>query len=218
MPRNELNRRLDEIRSTVLDTGDRVHRALRLARNALAYPDRSLIEGIIAGDEIVDRTCAAIEAEAELAITLHQPAVGDLRAVLAALIIAQELERIGDHVASIARLTAQLPHVPEAEMISLLSALSAATEAQLRGALAAYRHGDVERAREVCRGDAAVDDQYRQFVQRILGMPHLEHDAIPLYTYLLWIAHNLERIADRATNICERVEFIATGKRAVLPG
>jgi phosphate transport system protein len=84
---------------------------------------------------------------------------------------------------------------------------------QLQGALDAYRASDATRAREVWAGDDAIDSLNGQFVQVLLSRMRSDQDKVVNDTYLLWVAHNLERIADRATNICERVVYIATGER-----
>jgi phosphate transport system protein len=150
-------------------------------------------------------------------ITLHQPAVRDLRAVLAALIIAEELERIGDLAEGIAQLTTRLIQSPDVQEVRTLTSLAALARVQLQGALDAYRAGDATRAREVWAGDDAIDSLNGQFVQALLSRMRSDQDKVVNDTYLLWVAHNLERIADRATNICERVVYIATGERITEP-
>jgi phosphate transport system protein len=86
---------------------------------------------------------------------------------------------------------------------------------QLQGALDAYRSCDAARAGAVWNGDNAVDTLYGRFVQSLMGAMSRDQETVTTDTYLLWVAHNLERIADRATNICERVVFIATGERTM---
>jgi phosphate transport system protein len=150
-------------------------------------------------------------------ITLQQPAVRDLRAVLAALIIAEELERIGDHAEGIAQLTTRLIQPPDEQEVRTLTSLAALARVQLQGALDAYRAGDATRAREVWAGDDAMDSLHSQFVQALLSRMRSDQEKVVNDTYLLWVSHNLERIADRATNICERVVYIATGERITEP-
>jgi phosphate transport system protein len=216
MSRTELDRQLEELRTAVLEVGDSVLGAVGQAMEALLHQDRRAVDAVIAGDDAIDRACAAIEERSARVITLQQPAVGDLRAVLAALLIAEELERIGDHAEGIAQLTARLVQAPDEQEVRTLSNLAALTRVQLQGALDAYRAGDPLRARAVWADDDAVDSLHSQFVQALLSRMRSDQDRVINDTYLLWVAHNLERIADRATNICERVVFIATGERSIV--
>jgi phosphate transport system protein len=213
MSRIELDRQLEELRTAVLQMGEGVVASIDQALEALTHQDHRALDAVIAGDDTIDRACAAIEDLSARVITLHQPAVRDLRAVLAALIIAEELERIGDHAEGIAQLAARLPQPPDDEEVCTLTKLAALARVQLQGALDAYRAGDATRAREVWAGDGAMDSLYSHVVQALLSRMRSDQDKVVKDTYLLWVSHNLERIADRATNICERVVFIATGER-----
>src|SRR5437763_5973941 len=217
MSRIELDRQLEELRTAVLQMGEGVVASIDQALEALTHQDHRALDAVIAGDDTIDRACAAIEDLSACVITLHQPAVRDLRAVLAALIIAEELERIGDHAEGIAQLAARLPQPPDDQEVCTLTKLAALARAQLQGALDVYRTGDATRAREVWAGDDAIDGLHNQFVQTLLSRMRSEQDRVVKDTYLLWVCHNLERIADPATNIFERVVFIATGERLTEP-
>jgi phosphate transport system protein len=217
MSRLELDRQLEELRTAVLQMGEGVVASIDQALEALTHQDQRALDAVIAGDDTIDRACAAIEELSARVITLQQPAVRDLRAVLAALIIAEELERIGDHAEGIAQLAARLPQPPDDQEVCTLTTLAALARVQLQGALDAYRTGDATRAREVWAGDGAMDSLHHQFVQTLLSRMRSDQERVVKDTYLLWVSHNLERIADRATNICERVVFIATGERLTEP-
>jgi phosphate transport system protein len=213
MSRIELDRQLEELRTAVLQMGEAVVASIDQALEALTHQDHRALDAVIAGDDTIDRACAAIEDLSARVITLQQPAVRDLRAVLAALIIAEELERIGDHAEGIAQLAARLPQPPDDQEVCTLTKLAALARVQLQGALDAYRAGDATRAREVWGRDGAMDSLHSHFVQALLSRMRSDQTTVVKDTYLLWVSHNLERIADRATNICERVVFIATGER-----
>jgi phosphate transport system protein len=213
MSRIELDRQLEELRTAVLQMGEGVVASIDQALEALTHQDQRALDAVIAGDDTIDRACAAIEELSARVITLQQPAVRDLRAVLAALIIAEELERIGDHAEGIAQLAARLPQPPDDQEVCTLTTLAALARVQLQGALDAYRAGDATRAREVWGRDGAMDSLHSHFVQALLSRMRSDQTNVVKDTYLLWVSHNLERIADRATNICERVVFIATGER-----
>ncbi len=217
MLRTTLDRKLGELRGAILLMGESVDVAIDRAMDALARGDRDAANAVIRGDDVIDQECTAIEEMGGRLITLQQPALGDLRAVLAALAIAEELERIADHAEGIARLVARLPaaSAPSKEALLGLSGIAALARVQLQGALDAYRAGDAVRARAVWAGDDAVDNLHNRLVQSLLGGMKGGHDELTTDTYLLWVAHNLERIADRAGNICERVVFVATGERRI---
>ena len=217
MSRIELDRQLAELRTAVLQMGEGVVTSIDQALEALTHQDHRALDAVIAGDDTIDRECAAIEDLSARVITLQQPAVRDLRAVLAALIIAEELERIGDHAEGIGHLTTRLLQPPDSQEVRTLTNLAALARVQLQGALDAYRAGDATRAREVWAGDGAMDSLYSHVVQALLSRMRSDQDKVVKDTYLLWVSHNLERIADRATNICERVVFIATGERLTEP-
>ena len=217
MSRLELDRQLEELRTAVLQMGEGVVASIDQAMEALTHQDHRALDAVIAGDDTIDRACAAIEELSARVITLQQPAVRDLRAVLAALIIAEELERIGDHAEGIAQLTMRLIQPPDEQEVGTLTNLAALARVQLQGALDAYRAGDATRAREVWMGDGAMDSLYSYAVQALLSRMRSDQERVVKDTYLLWVSHNLERIADRATNICERVVYIATGERITEP-
>ena len=215
MTRTELDRRLAELLAELLQMGESVGFAVSSAMDALARYDRLAAEAVAAGDDDIDRLCRQIEASAERVITLHQPAVRDLRSVLAVLAVAEDLERVGDYAEGIARLVMRMPQQPDPRAISDLATLAALSRVQLQDALDAFRATDAARAREVWLGDAVVDGLHQQLVQVLMGRMSHDTDELATATYLLWVAHNLERIADRAANICERAVFVATGERRV---
>ena len=215
MPRSELDRRLAALATQVLQMGEAVDRSIAQAIDALSRRDECLAAAVAAADDVIDAACNRIERDSTNLITLHHPVVRDLRAVLAALSIAEDLERIGDHAEGIARLVSRLPGVPDEQDFVALSGLAALARVQLQGALDAYRACDAARAREVWAGDKAVNVLYDRIVRGLMAAMSTDHNALLADTYLLWMAHGLERIADRATNICERVVFIATGDRKV---
>lgn len=215
MPRLELDRRLGELRATVMLMGENADRAVGCAVEALARGDGAAAQEVIAGDDVIDRQRAAIEQMSAHLITLQQPAIRDLRCVLAALAISEDLERIGDYAEGIAQLVMRMPDRPSAETMLALNGVAALARVQLQGALDAYRSCDATRASAVWRGDNAVDALHSRFVKSLIVAMSQDQEMVTTDTYLLWVAHNLERIADRATNICERVVFIATGTRTM---
>src|SRR5437763_2578522 len=142
MSRIELHRQLEELRTAVLQMGEGVVASIDQAMEALTHQDDRAVDAVIAGDDTIDRECAAIEDLSARVITLHQPAVRDLRAVLAALIIAEGLERIGDHAEGIAQLTARLPQPPDDQDVCSLTKLAALARVQLARAVVGERGRD----------------------------------------------------------------------------
>ncbi len=151
MLRTTLDHQLAALRAAVLDTGALVTDALTRASEALLRGDHALAAGVIAGDDTIDRAALRVEELGEQVIALQQPAVGDLRAVLAALAIAQDLERMGNHAAGIARLVARVPdpYVLDAPTRQALRALATLALVQAQDALDAYRADDALYARRV---------------------------------------------------------------------
>jgi phosphate transport system protein len=214
----ELDRRLEDLRAAVLQVGERVVEALDHAMMALERCDSALATEILLEDDAIDQACSAIERMSLQVVALHQPVVRDLREALAGLMIAEELERMGDHAQGMAQLVTRLPSVPERSTLDALGELGRMVHRQVEAALAAYRAGDPAQARDVWAGDAAVDEKYAGLVQGLMGDMAATQGMTAMDTYLLWVAHNLERIADRATNICEHIVFIATGNRIMSVG
>ncbi len=215
MYRTELDRQLMNIKGDLLRLGEDVEDAIARSVEALLERDPSLAATVIAGDDALDHATMRIQERGALLISMQQPAVSDLRAVLAALSIAEDLERMGDHAEGIARLVMQLPQEPDPRVRATLRALGTLARVQVRDALDAYRSTDVARARVVWQSDDAVDRLHTTLVATVLDRMHhvMGDEALTTDTYMLWVSHNLERIADRASNICERVLFIATGER-----
>lgn len=213
MPRTELDRRLSAVRDAVLSMGADVEKAISRAMTALATQDCAAAQAVMNGDDAIDRACVALGDMCANLITMQQPAVRDLRIVLASLAIAEDLERIGDHVEGIASLICRLPNQPDSGTMLALNGLGVLARVQLQGALDSYRAGDATRARAVWSADDDVDALHRRLVASLIDAMSRDADSLLADTYLLWLAHNLEQIADRAGAICERVVFIATGER-----
>jgi phosphate transport system protein len=216
--RTELDRRLEELHTAIVQLGERIVEALDRAMTALDRHDSTLATEVVVGDDAIDQACSMIERMSLRVVVLHQPLVGDLRKALAGLMIAEELERMGDHAQGIAQLVTRLPSAPDRPTLHALGDLGRLVHGQVEGALAAYDAGDAARARAVWAGDTAVDERYAGLVQTLMGDMAATQGTTTRDTYLLWVAHNLERIADRATNICEHVVFIVTDDRIMSVG
>ena len=204
----ELQRLLDEI----MVMGSMVEEAVMEAVDALKARDFEKSESLIAGDRLVNEKRYAIEADALTLIATQQPMAGDLRTIAAVLEIATELERIGDYAKGISRINILIGSEPLLKPLVDIPRMAELGMDMLRRALDAFMRRDVDMARAIPREDDEVDDLYNQIYRELLVFILEDTRTIEQANYLLWAAHNLERAADRVTNICERVVFTVTGQ------
>jgi phosphate transport system protein len=207
-----LERDLSAIRQDVLRLGGMVEQAIDRCIEALKRLDVEMARGIIAFDEEINRMRYQIEEACLETIATQQPMASDLRAIIAAMFCATNLERMGDHAKSIAKLTIEMADEPLLKPLIDIPRMAQIAKEMLRQVLEAYVEQDPEKARAaVARDDEvdALDEQvYRELITYMMQDPRTIFRA----TRLLWISHNLERIADRVTNIAERVIFMVTGE------
>jgi phosphate transport system protein len=202
---------LRELDGQILSMGDLVRSTIGDCVEAL---DRIDVEGagaLIARDSEIDGRRYAIENQALLLIATQQPLAGDLRTVASILTIATELERIGDYCEGIAKLTLRMAGEPSRTPLTDIRAMAGTTQRLLDAVLLAYRDRDVQAAGEVWAQDDTVDELYQQVFRSTIAGMVTDRTTIRWSTYLLWVAHNIERMADRVTNIAERVAFVVTG-------
>ena len=145
-------------------------------------------------------------------LATQQPIAIDLRTVLAALHIAIELERMGDHAAGIAALVERMEEDPDITSLHKLPKMTKRATKMVHDAMSAYLNKDLELSEKIVKRDEKLDQQYVSFFQQVLMEMNDAEDYIRRGTFLLWVAHGLERIGDRATNIAERVLFMHTGE------
>lgn len=210
--RAELDRELEAIRESMLELGERVAVTIEDSMRALRKTDRKLAETIIVGDAELNKMRFDIEKACESVIATQQPAASDLRAVIAALNIVVDLERMGDHAAGIAK-TVQLIGDEKFEVLpESLERMAARTQDMLRQAVDVYGEADYDRAYNVALMDDKIDDSYQKLTHELLQGMLEDEKSTTQGLYLLFAGHNLERIGDRVTNIAERVIFMAIGK------
>ncbi|HET7600196.1 MAG TPA: phosphate signaling complex protein PhoU, partial [Gemmatimonadales bacterium] len=203
---------LSHVKVRLLTMSGEAEAALGLAVEALLERDLEKAHRVIQGDRVIDSMEVEIEEMCANLLALHQPMARDLRMLLAALKIANDLERVGDHAVNIAqsveRLAQARPIAPEPEIVEM----ARLTREMLSDALEAFIRGDAQAGREVCRRDDKVDALHRS-VFRIL-LTHMMEDphTIGAGMELFLVSRNLERVADLATNIGEDVVFLVEGK------
>ncbi len=181
------------------------------AIEAIAKRDTKLAEIAIGSDERVDRIQQTIEEQALKVLALRQPMAVDLRTTLAALKIANELERIGDLAKNIGKRALVLNREPPIKLAQSLARMGRQSLAQLKSVLDAYSARNADAAKAVWRQDEEIDELYNSLFRELLTYMMEDPRTISLCTHLLFIAKNIERAGDHATNIAETVYHMVTG-------
>ena len=206
---------LADLRAKISQMGGIAENAIAEAMRALMQRDHEGAERVVANDRKLDLLEAEVEAAAIQVIALRAPMANDLREVVAALKIASVVERIGDYGKNIAKRVPELVSVPRIEPLSLLPEMGRLVSEMVHNVLDAYTARDAEAALAVCERDRAVDDFYDSIFRTLLTFMMEDSHNITPSAHLLFIAKNLERIGDHATNVAEMVYYAATGERMV---
>ena len=202
---------LDQLRATICEMGGLAEAAIRESMDALVRRDVEAAKAVVERDRRIDALEAEVERRAVQIIALRAPMADDLRDVVAALKIAGVVERIGDYAKNIAKRVASVED-SKIRPISLLPEMARIAGEMVQNVLDAFAARDAEKAAQVCERDAAVDDFYNSIFRALLThMMENPHNITPA-THLLFVAKNLERIGDHATNVAEMVYFAATGQ------
>ena len=212
MPRTSFERHLHELQDDVLVLGSMVEKAIYRSMEALKNRDLELAKQVIADDAEIDRKRFDIEEKCVELIVTQQPVASDLRIIIAVLNIIIDLERIGDHAEGVAKITMMIGNEPPLKPLIDLPRMAQKTGDMLRRSLDAFVNRDAEAARKISKEDDEIDALYDQVFRELLTFMAEDSKTITRATRLIWVAHNLERSADRVTNICERVVFVVTGK------
>ncbi|TVV72995.1 phosphate signaling complex protein PhoU [Sphingomonas solaris] len=202
---------LGQLRGLVAEMGGRAEAAISGAMQALVRRDLDAAAMIVEEDRKIDTIETEIERQALRLIALRAPMADDLREILAALKISGVVERMGDYAKNIAKRVPVLEGAKAIEPLSILPAMSRAVSDMVKASLDAYAARDPQAAILVCESDKAVDDFYNSLFRALLTHMMENPHTITAATHLLFIAKNLERIGDHATNIAEMVYFAATG-------
>jgi phosphate transport system protein len=210
--RTAFHRELERLQDEVLVLGSMVEKATLRAIDALRARDTAAAHAIEAEDTLINRKRFEIEEAALMLIATQQPMASDLRQLAAILHIVTDLERMGDYAAGIAHICVQIgDEAPIKPLIDIPRMAERATS-MLRRSLDAFVERDVSAAERIAQEDDEVDDLYQQVYRELLTIMLANPRTIDQATRLLWVAHNLERVADRVQNICERVVFVVSGR------
>jgi phosphate transport system protein len=210
--RSTLERELEEVRSDILRMGSQVENAVERSVQALKHRDVELAQQVINDDEQVNQLRYAIEERCLELIATQQPAASDLRMAIAATHIAVELERMADHSAGTAEIVKRMYDEPLLKPLIDLPIMAQIAKEMIHTALDAFVARDANAAEKVATRDDEIDALYQQVFRELLTYMLEDPRNISRATYLLWVAHNLERIGDRVTNVCERIVFMTTGE------
>jgi phosphate transport system protein len=212
MTRETLDRQLNEIFNEIIALSGMVEGAMLDAVDALKQRDLKAARIIYANDLIINDKRFEIENNALIMIATQQPMARDLRVLASVLDIASELERMGDYAKGIARIAILTGKEPPVKPLIDLPIMAKLTVDMLHRAVQAFVDADESSALAIPQEDDQVDDLYNRIYRDLLAIMTTDASTIDRATHLLWVAHNLERTADRVTNICERTVFVTTGK------
>lgn len=212
MPRQAFDRQLAELERSTIILGEQVETAVHQAVQAFTTRDLALAQKVVDEDAGINRMELQILDEATTLLTLQAPVASDLRRILGVSRVAGNLERMGDHARNIGRTTLRVANTPPIEPLIDLPALIAEVLAMLRDGLRCYAETDIELARVVCAADDQVDRSFASLFRELLGYMLADTAVITRATYTLLVGQDMERIADRVTNIAETVIYVATGR------
>lgn len=205
------DRDLKKLHEDVIRLGDMIASAISQSMRALRKRDAVLATSIIEQDADINNLRYAIEDACMGMIATQQPAAGDLRAIVAAMNMSGDLERMGDHAAGIAKIVLRINEKGLEEFPRSLTQMAELVCTMLSQAMQAYARREDELAYKVASMDNLIDEHYHALYQELVEMMINKSEMTTSGVYLMFVGHNLERIADRATNLAERVVFMTSG-------
>ncbi|KKO18257.1 MAG: phosphate signaling complex protein PhoU [Candidatus Brocadia sp.] len=212
MAREAYHKALKHLEDEVLQMGNMVADAIRKSVEALKKRDTNASGEIVKNDLLINKKRFDIEEKCISLIATQQPMAVDLRELASILSIITDLERMGDHAEGIAKINILLGKEPLVKPLIDIPRMADIGLSMLDTCLKAFLQRDIEMARLVCSEDDQVDALHDQIYRELLLLMMENPKIIHMATYLIWVSHNLERIADRVTNIAERIVFMVTGK------
>ena len=216
MARSSFDISLHDLLDDLLQLGGMVEKAIATSLQALKDRDLKTSERVIKEDDFIDRKRWELEDRCLELIATQQPMAVDLRVLVTILHISVELERMGDYAEGIGKISVMMGDEPPLKPLVDIPLMAEKASDMLNRSLDALVRRDTEEAVAVCNKDDEVDQLYDQVYDDLLALMIQDPANVQRATYLLWVAHDLERIADRATNIAERVVFMVTGKMTEL--
>lgn len=210
--RETLDRQIRKLFDDVLLLGSMVEHATIEAVDALKHRDIDKAHQIYHGDQKINALRYEIEKDVMVTIATQQPMARDVRKLSSVFEVANELERMGDYAKGIARICILMGDQPPVKPLVDIPRMSEKTTDMLHRSLEAFATLNIEMAKAIPKEDDLVDGLYNQVTRELITYMITNPSTINAANYLMWAAHNLERMADRVTNICERTIYVATGK------
>ena len=212
MPREDFDLQLNQLQQEVETLAQIVGKSINRAVDALKRRDIVASQEVVDDDDYIDQKRFEIEDRCVDMIATQQPMAGDLRAIISLLHIVVELERMGDYAEGIAKISLSMGDAPPLKPLIDIPRMAEKATTMLEDSIDSLLNRDMVKANAVCQADDEVDNLYDQVYRELLTFMIGDPDTIQRATYLLWVANYLERIADRSTNIAERVIFLVSGK------
>jgi phosphate transport system protein len=212
------DREYQVITTDLVRMSEMVSTAIEQSIQALTEQDVTLAQQVIDNDEQVNALRFRLEEECLTLIATRQPIAGDLRRVIGVLHIIDEIERMGDHAAGIAKTVLRMKDEPLAKVLKKIPKMAEVSRQMLADSIQAFLTRDAAWARLIAERDVEMDQLYKDVFNRLVEVMGEKKGMVTRATYMMWCAHNLERIADRVTNIAERVIFMTTGDLHELNG
>jgi phosphate transport system protein len=209
---------IQELKDEIIILGSLVEQATLDSVEALKKRDLELSNKVIAGDTAINEKRFTLENRAMVLIATQQPMARDLRMIASILEVISELERMGDYAKGIGVINVRMGDRPLLKPLIDIPLMAQKGTSMLHRALAAFVNEDAEAALLIPAEDDHVDELYVQVYRELMTYILADPSAIERANWLLWAAHNLERFADRVTNICERTVFVATGEYREMNG
>ena len=217
MTRNVFDRELQKQQDRLLALGSVVEQNVVTAVNVLLQRDDRRARDLIAADARVNEEQMSIENDSLILLATQQPLATDLRVLASVISIATELERMNDYAKGIAKIQLMIGDDELLEVADILPHMAQKAREMLHRSLQAFIDRDVEAAYRIHEEDDEVDALYNHIYEQLVARITADASVMDQATHLLWAAHNLERTADRVSNICERVIFTVTGKIVEMP-
>ncbi len=212
MPRETLDRQMHHLQDELLLLGSMVEDATMKAMDALRNHDLRTARQVYAHDQVINEKRYAIENAILIIMATQQPMAHDLRVLAADLEITGELERMGDYAKGIGKVVLNLADAPLPIPLLDLEKMAELGVSMLHDALGAFIAENAQLAYQIPQADDEVDELYNRVYHALVNAMIANPEIIDNANHLMWAAHNLERLADRVSNICERTVFIATGE------
>ena len=211
--RARFRKSLSDLQDSLIDMASMVDKALHLSLYIMKTRDHRQAESLIRADSDINTKRYELEEEAMRLLATQQPVLSrDLRLVAAVMHIAGELERMGDYAKGLARISEKMEGLAPTSALVLMDKMMQISREMLNQSIDAFLKGDIELAREIIRRDDEIDVLYNEAYHDLLKRMMEDNRVVDLATYMLWAIHNVERMGDRITNICERIIFVETGQ------